>query len=298
MLKTKRNGAVIVTAYKDLEQLFFIIDYFKADYNVIIHVCKNSKLVHDIDKINCIDNIFAFSEFNTTWGSYYHLQAVYKCMELIYDYMACDSYVHIISGQDMPIQSLKFFNDFFTNNKKIYMTFTEVDPSDSNITFRYNLVNYLWRINLNNKLFRVVYLKFLLLIYRLPFKKKNKIASYTRICKGMIWASIPFDALNYIINEEKNYCFYKELKRVFIPEEFFFQTILGNSSFNNRIENSDLRFTIWETRDGNRPAILDERDFEEIINSGALFCRKVDSVKSRSLKKMIINHSRKGKDES
>jgi hypothetical protein len=64
-------------------------------------------------------------------------------------------------------------------------------------------------------------------------------------------------------------------RRVFIPDERFFQTILVNSELRNRILNDDLRYMRW-TADGAGPEVLRVDDFDGLRDTDSLFARKFD----------------------
>ena len=56
---------------------------------------------------------------------------------------------------------------------------------------------------------------------------------------------------------------------------FFFATVVYNSEFRNRIENSLYRFTSWEEGRWN-PNILTSDDLKELEGSNCIFARKFD----------------------
>jgi hypothetical protein len=64
-------------------------------------------------------------------------------------------------------------------------------------------------------------------------------------------------------------------RRVFIPDELFFQTLLVNSELRNRIVNDDLRYMRW-TASGSGPEILGTDDFDRLRDTEKLFARKFD----------------------
>jgi len=68
-----------------------------------------------------------------------------------------------------------------------------------------------------------------------------------------------------------------------VPEEVFFQTILMHSNFRDDVVKDNLRFTLWQVKNGSFPGILDESDYESIRNSNAVFARKIDSAFSLKL---------------
>ena len=74
-------------------------------------------------------------------------------------------------------------------------------------------------------------------------------------------------------------------RRVDIPDEIFFHTILMSSPLSDSIVNDNLRYIDW-TR-GRRPAILETRDFEALRDSPKLFARKFDVLQDENVLDVI-----------
>jgi hypothetical protein len=67
------------------------------------------------------------------------------------------------------------------------------------------------------------------------------------------------------------------------PDEMFFQTLVMNSRFRERVLSENFRYIQWPEHGARNPKILDEHDFERIAASKAHFCRKIDSRASAAL---------------
>jgi hypothetical protein len=80
------------------------------------------------------------------------------------------------------------------------------------------------------------------------------------------------DAVSHFVAENPDYV--DHYRRVDIPDESFFQTILLNDR-SLRFVNDDKRFTSWPK--GPHPLTLLERDFDDIVTSGNHFARKFDA---------------------
>jgi len=70
---------------------------------------------------------------------------------------------------------------------------------------------------------------------------------------------------------------------VLCADEIFFQTLVMNSRFRERVLSENFRYVQWPEQGARNPKILDEHDFERIAASKAHFCRKVDSRASAAL---------------
>jgi hypothetical protein len=72
------------------------------------------------------------------------------------------------------------------------------------------------------------------------------------------------------------------------PDELFFQTLVMNSAFGERVLGINFRYVQWPDDSARNPKILDEHDFERIAASNAHFCRKIDSTVSAALVRRLI----------
>jgi hypothetical protein len=72
-------------------------------------------------------------------------------------------------------------------------------------------------------------------------------------------------------------------RSVSCADELFFQTLVMNSRFRERVLSENFRYIQWPQRGARNPKILDEHDFERIAASNAHFCRKIDSRASAAL---------------
>jgi hypothetical protein len=72
-------------------------------------------------------------------------------------------------------------------------------------------------------------------------------------------------------------------RSVLCADEIFFQTLVMNSRFRERVLPDNFRYMQWPEQGARNPKILDEHDFERIAASKAHFCRKIDSRASAAL---------------
>ena len=130
---------------------------------------------------------------------------------------------------------------------------------------------------------------------------------------GSQWWMLTADAVNYVLDQvSKHPSIPRFFRFTHSPDELTFQTILMNSPFKDTIEGesdygafidawkgggdpdfvtqhvrkANLRYIDWD-KDREFPSILDERDHVGIMESGSLFGRKMDPVRSERLLGMI-----------
>ena len=280
--------AIIITAYKNFEQLRKLVRALTNDFNIYIHIDKKTKWtkekIETLQKLASNKKCLVVSKYEINWGGYNHLNAIIDLLELAYK--DGNEYFHIITGEDYPVKSSTEIAKFGEENKdKIFMSCKKVSELGKNISDRYHyfyLTDYL-DYKKNAKLKKCI----TFLIHKLFKIKRRNIGNFTEkeIYKGLVYVSLPKDAVRYVfeyINKDRNYL--NDLKTCEIAEEFFFQTILMNSRFKENIVCEHLRYINWTYKNGSNPAILDKEDYEKIKNGNYLFMRKIGKQSKELLK--------------
>lgn len=285
MIEEKHMQSFVVTAYKDLKNLQRISNRLHADFNVFIHIDRSSELIIDDDvrQLNVTSNVYAEKTWSISWGSYKHLLAILSLLRRAVLYTSDYGYIHLISGQDIPVKSNDEFSDFFDGNNHIYMDCRSLEQMESHQLEMFQIKNHLWRFNYWNKC-----VHFLRNIDTWRQKKfhclNDNFGGVTNVAQGLVWMSIPCYIAKYVLDYiDTHPAFIKDIYHAQIPEEFVFQTILINSKFKQNIDTDNLRYNVWRRRNGSLPAYLDLSDYEAIINSGCFFARKIDSKISKDL---------------
>ena len=113
----------------------------------------------------------------------------------------------------------------------------------------------------------------------LPLKRKF-IDGFAPFGGGCYW-TMSGKAARYIVTYINDHPeFLKYFKRVYIPDEIMYQTILLNSPLKDTVVDKDLRYVDWSQREtGGPPAFLDERDMAGLKSTDALIARKFDGEK-------------------
>lgn len=76
------------------------------------------------------------------------------------------------------------------------------------------------------------------------------------------WDNLPRTLLLYFTN-------------VMLPEEGYFHSVICNSpDFQNTAANSDLRYIVWDNPPKMEPHFLNVTDYDDMIDSGAVFARQ------------------------
>lgn len=163
----------------------------------------------------------------------------------------------------------------------IYMKSIPRDEFPENVETRIGHRNLLWGLQKWRRLWQAADLP-LQTIQEIPGLRRSQLRSRTPLHKGEVWLSMPFDICQRIVKSEEAQAFLHELCTTYIPEEFFFQTVIMKWQYAPRVNQRNLRYTDWHSG-RRRPAFLDDNDLLPMLNSGDVFAGKVSTDKSDSL---------------
>ncbi|MCG9793898.1 beta-1,6-N-acetylglucosaminyltransferase [Flavobacterium algicola] len=295
-MMTSSKQAILITAYKNYEQLEVLINQFDSGFEIFIHIDKKSAL-SDKQRNHLIglNNVALVAQkYTVNWGGFNHVKCIlYLCQMAIKNPET--SHFHLISGADFPIKSTKDFRMFFQDNKTAFIDcfaipFSGWSKENGGLD---RLEYYSPYDSLNSrKIWQKKLLKKVIHWQKKYNIKRSWPAQMPKLYAGSTWWSLERDCVAHIINfVAANWYFSKRFENTFCAEEFFFQTILMNSEFKKRIQSNNLRFIDWNYKNGSNPSILDETDFKNIISSEAFFARKVASPFSDTLVSKLIKRT-------
>lgn len=286
--------AVLILAHKNVDQVIELSERLRSNFEVFIHFDSKANLNRNQRKKLEQINVQCFSKYDVKWGSYSIVKATILLMKEALK-NANIQYVHLISGQDWPLQSLEKIYDFFENSNKIYMNYWRaIDMKKTGepeiwwtkYYFNYDTIN-------RRSTFGKIYHRLLLALQTLL--RVNKLKKYgwkdEDIYAGQEWVDVPRDAIQYAIDYYENH---PELEKIFMTsfcaDEMWLQTILVNSHFKNRIDKNIHRYIEMVEKHGSRPAILDEDDFKNIIDGDYWWGRKFERPTSNKLIGLLDNY--------
>jgi len=284
--------AVLVTAYTNISHLYTLIDSLSSDYIFYIHIDKKSDISdRDFEKLSCKKNVaLVSSKYKVNWGSINHLKAILFLLEKSFEDAAIE-YFHLITGHDFPIKSSSEITsflekssgkDFFEYNK---LPYNKWDNGGYDRILYYNLYDC---FNGRNGWKNAFIKKFISLQKALGLKRKFPTDFPDELYGGSTYWSLSRKSVEYILDFTRNNKWYlQRFKYTFCSEEIFFQTLLLNSPLRDKAVNDNKRYIVWEERNGNFPANLDESDYNNIAASDAFFARKFDPMVSSTLIKKI-----------
>lgn len=283
--------------FEILEKTLKILDDEKNDF--YIHIDKKVKNF-DFEKIKNIvkkSKIIFTERIDIKWG---HSSQI-DC-ELILLKSAANnsySYYHLLSGVDMPIKPKEEIYNFFEKNlgKEFIHFQNKIYNMKNNDRFSlYHLFPYFLRSKY----------KYILGIIEIFFIKLQKILKINRIKnqniqfqKGANWFSITDNFVEYVLLKEK---WIKDtFKYTSCCDEIFLQTLIINSEFKENLYSKEFddnhitsvkRYIDWSR---GTPYTFRKEDFNDLINSEALFARKFDLNTDREIIDMIFEELNKEK---
>ena len=284
------NHVFLIQAHKDPELLYKIIERLDAsNHYFFIHIDKRSREMFNscyVSEINSKKNCFIYSEYAVNWGSEKQIWVTLFLLEKSIYYDVHFTYYHFISGQDFPLKGNKDFDSYFS--MKCGSSFMGlIDTTD--IDKRYMVYHFDRIVNpRGNILCRIfhklcsLFVHFQILLYKNGITIRPTLEY--KLYKGSSWWSFHHEIASYInkfVKESPG--FLKRFNYTSCCDEVFFHVIVMNSPYAKTIINDSLRYVDWSDSSRGYPCVLDERDFEKIMKSNSLFCRKIDFNKSNKL---------------
>lgn len=236
------------------------------DRNLLLESCKESQ-------------VYFIERKKIYWGDYSMIDCELRLLKAAskekYDYY------HFLSGVDFPIQPLACIFEFFEKNKGFEFVHMSSDDFIAQLQSRYEQYHIFQKYverSRNGIWFQIERISLFFQRRILKIQRSKKVPNIVYKA-GSQWCSLTHSCVQYIISKEKmiRKMFYKTI----CCDELFVQTVLYNSEWKKRIyygnqsdneETQCLRAIDWKR--GN-PYTYTIEDYDSLIHSGNLFCRKV-----------------------
>ncbi len=220
-----------------------------------------------------------------TWGGFSQVQSTLNLLTSARKYPVSFNRYTLLSGADFPIKNNDIIQQYF-QEKRQYIELAE--KIKENTPRLLNRIQYYW---LKDTVLAGTWFDGLF---------KRKILDNLVFYKGTNWWSLTDDCVIYILNWlENNPEYIRFFKPVYCADEIFFQTIIGNSAFMNQVKPLEggmrvnvhaCHFIDWVNNKAKSPRLLNHKDYDILLDSGALFARKFDWQYSRKLINMLVKH--------
>lgn len=286
--------AYIILAHKYPEQLTRLISRLNTETtSFFVHIDQTTDVEtygQIVQELSTLSNIYWLKRYDTYWGSFRAVKATYEGIQALFNQNIEFDYVVFLTGQDYPIKSITYIEEYLTKNAgKEFIEYYSLpckNWKDPNFTINVDRVEN-WFINgklvkhnfialtPNSSLKLRVFLTLCSLLIRLNIlPKKRKFPEGFQAFGGSAYWCLSRNCAEYINNFIKqNSAFVNFFKFAGLSDEVFFQTIILNSPFKEQVINDDLRYVVWPG-----PAILAKNDLENLLNASELFGRKFDAT--------------------
>jgi len=271
--------AYIILAYKNPTQVFRMIQELQTkDSYFYLHVDENSEIIgfekipENINK-DCL--YYSKKRFKTSWSGFGCVDALLFNMRTILDSDKNYDFVITLTGQDYPIKSKAFINNFLTAHKEnIFMQYFKLPNAawkDGGIkrvmSYHFNI----FKKRIAIKIFHRI------MIWLIPILPQKDMGVKYDLYGGEAHFAFPLAAVKYMVNFiDQNPKFLSFFRHTYMPDEVIFQTLIMNSPLKNIVINNALKYIDWSKPKAGLPAVLKEEDFDKLSNSEMLFARKFD----------------------
>lgn len=284
----------LILAHKDPEHMGRLISALdNGDNAFFIHVDRKVPIERFTRAIPPSPNIMFLRKRKTCpWGGFNIVIATTLLLrEAFAQPMKSDYYV-LLSGTSYPIKSNAAITDFFNRHPgRQYLRYTKVNDCPF-------LQGKITRYHFHDMHLRIAGYIEKILSRILP--ERSFLSGMTPYF-GSQWWALSHECISYMLSFiDYNPRYVKFYRFAGIPDEMFFHTIVLNSDYLQHT-NTAVSLTKWDAVDTpvpeagetinyidwsvsrEQPAILDERDFEQLQNSPMLFARKFATGKSSGL---------------
>lgn len=277
-----RQG-ILITAYRDIPMLEKLVNYFDNDFEFFVHIDRRCK--ESIFPIEGKDHLHIFHTYAVEWGDYKHLLAIVMLMREAFKYTDLE-YFHLVTGSDYPIMPLAQFKAFCEEHRDDnFLEHFPLPHADWGTEGGSNRIQYWW-LQPNSTRAKGAWLtrKVINLQRRLGIKRGFKYFNGNLYGGGTYW-SVSREAVGKALDYMNRYPEYlRRFRMTSIAEEICMPTLWVNCGI--PLINDYKRYIDWGT-DGGNPQVLTEKDYDNIVSSGALFARKMESGASDKLIELI-----------
>jgi len=295
--------AYVVLVHRNPEQLRRLITALDGTGDFYIHVDKKSKIepfeqaLAGIPNVNLLKN-----RINVYWGGWSMVQAYMLMFDMAYSSpKGYDRFV-MLTSEDYPLISNEKIIEEFEKNRDVeyimaYNIATSTMPTDENKVLRRWYLDCPFR----NKFLQRVYRSIMYRTITKNFKGKQlQVPLGDRLVDpyfGQMLSAFTRAGMGMILDVYKNdKAFNKRMKSAFAAVELYWQTIIFNSELRkNTVQGGEeheitphfgwapLHYHNYDVD----TSVYTEKDFDEVMGSGYMFCRKTVLGVSDKLVEMI-----------
>lgn len=255
--------------------------------------------------------VFLNSRCSVSWGGYSQCEYQKELIRTVFERGESFDRYFFISGLDYPLWSNERIINYLNNNpdkefiKGMDLTNCFTPPKMQTRVVKFHYRDFF--IGANNNLRRLLIGMIREVIYFLGIRKNNyivdEVGNRLNVYCGSSWWCLSYNCMRYIyeiICIEKRFETY--FKTALAPDELMIHTIVFNSTFKDKcilhkgeypglVGLTPLHYIEYE----GAIAVWTERDFDKLVSSGKMFCRKLMTGVSDELIEKIDKYRAGGK---
>jgi len=272
--------AYVISAYRAPAMLGRLVDALDVDAPpFLIHVdAKTPPAVHE-ELVAAVrrPNVEVLPRHTCHWGGFGHVEATLKGIRRLLDSGRAFDYLFLLSGQDYPIKS----------DAHVRRELRELGGRSFCLFFPLPAP---WRGHGGLDRLRWWHFRRRPLHVRLP--RLRRLPVDLRPYGGSAYwclSHVAVETVHEYVDANPWYVDY--FRHVDIPDEIFFQTILGNTRERDRVVDRRLHYTEWSRQPA--PAVLTTEDFDALAASRCLFARKFDPAVDARVLDLVDERTRR-----
>ena len=288
--------AYIFSIYKDFDYLAKILKSLDEPWaDFYVHIDKKSKInIKNFQKENELQRVnFLKNRMAVNWGGFSQVKSTLRLLKTVRDSKIKYDRIIFMTDGEVPYWSNKRIYDFFSDEKNKDREFLTVNLESTHygnenaysrakyyVFYDFPLMRFFDRQKARDIMGKLIGLQSLLEWERklLPMRYFNGNAKFY----------ITYDFMEYILDYLKlNPKDYKSFKYTNCIDEVFFQTVLMNSRFCQKLANTLFRFDVWNI---NNPFELNLTYLEDIKKEKPFVVAKLNQGFSDELFDYLINN--------
>lgn len=266
--------AYLFLVHKHPEFIKLIIEHLMdGSSDFYIHVDKKSEFELFEKALRPLERehiFFVKPRLNIHWGAFSIIKATLNCCRMAIGQKKNYDYFINMSGQDYPIKSIAEIHSFLSKNKGTNFIEHIRKPGRGGFGSEYTKFHFMDIDNIWLRKFVHGFSHLIGVFY------KRKFLPHMSPYLGSGWWILSSKMIHYIIERiNENLQIIKFFKKVLLPDEVFFQTLVLNSPMKDTVNDKNMRYIRW-SRGGPTPDVFRLSDFEELADREELFARKFD----------------------
>lgn len=216
------------------------------------------------------DKIVWAQRTNVGWGTWSIVQATLNALEALDRSQHKIDYVHLMSGSDYPIKSLKCFEKFIADNfGDEFLECTDM-ASESWVKGGLSHERYQYRHFFNWKTQRLLFDNSF--AFQRRFNIKREFPKSIRPYMGSQWWTLTWNAIQVVLASGRDKKLVSFFRSVWIPDEMFVQSIVASNGFKI---SPYLNLTLYQFNDKGNPLVYYNDHTNYLLEQPFFFARKI-----------------------